>query len=56
MEMGAKFMQYAPDFNGAAQPPAVSVEKILKVVDLASLEDGYGGAFISHRGKGEKWL
>ncbi|KAI1152955.1 NAD(P)-binding protein [Nemania diffusa] len=55
MAMGAAFMQYSPRYKGPVTP-AVSVEKILLQVNKANLETGYGGDFISHLGKGEKWL
>ncbi|KAI8945237.1 NAD(P)-binding protein [Xylaria longipes] len=51
----AAFMVYSPRFKGPATP-AESVEKILVQINKASLEAGYGGEFISHLGKGEKWL
>ncbi|KAI1158237.1 NAD(P)-binding protein [Nemania serpens] len=54
-EQGATFQRYAPGFKGPATP-AHSVEKILIQINKASLEGGYGGEFISHLGKGEKWL
>ncbi|KAI3327808.1 NAD(P)-binding protein [Xylariaceae sp. AK1471] len=55
MAQGAAFMQYSPNFKGP-KPPAESVEKILSTINQASLEAGYGGDFISHLGKGEKWI
>ncbi|KAI1815680.1 NAD(P)-binding protein [Poronia punctata] len=55
MKQAEKFQAYADDFKGAISPEE-SVTKILQVVEKASLEDGYGGEFISHRGKGMKWL
>jgi len=55
MQQGAAFMKYSPGFKGQV-PPSVSVEKLLVTIGKASLEEGYGGQFISHKGKGEKWL
>lgn len=55
MEQGAAFKRYAPHYQGF-DTPAQSVEKILEQIYKASLEAGYGGEFISHLGKGEKWL
>ncbi|KAI0441039.1 NAD(P)-binding protein [Xylaria telfairii] len=55
MEQGATFMRYSPRFKGPVAP-AESVRDILVQINKASLEAGYGGEFISHLGKGEKWL
>ncbi|KAI1747825.1 NAD(P)-binding protein [Xylaria castorea] len=55
MAQSEKFQKYSPRFQGPATP-AHSVGKILEQVNLASLEAGYGGEFIPHLGKGEKWL
>ncbi|KAI1128462.1 NAD(P)-binding protein [Nemania abortiva] len=55
MGLGVKFAEYSPRFKGPVQP-AESVRDILVQIDKASLEAGYGGDFISHLGKGEKWL
>ncbi|KAF2971501.1 hypothetical protein GQX73_g2134 [Xylaria multiplex] len=52
---GAAFRKYSPSFS-ATTTPEEAVAKILAQIHLASLETGYGGDFISHRGKGEKWL
>ncbi|KAI1179720.1 NAD(P)-binding protein [Nemania sp. FL0916] len=52
---GAAFQKYSPRFKGPASPPD-AVKKILAQVYKASLEEGYGGAYISHLGKGEKYL
>jgi NAD(P)-dependent dehydrogenase (short-subunit alcohol dehydrogenase family) len=53
--MVGKFMEYSPNFSGAAQPEE-SVRDILRVVEMSSLENGDGGAYLSHLGKGEKWI
>ncbi|KAJ8105908.1 hypothetical protein ONZ43_g7241 [Nemania bipapillata] len=55
MAQAAAFKQYSPTWEGPVAP-AESVGKILMQVDKASLEAGYGGEFISHQGRGEKWL
>ncbi|KAI0466380.1 NAD(P)-binding protein [Xylaria cf. heliscus] len=49
------FVRYSPRFKGPTAP-AESVEKMLVQINQASLEAGYGGEFIPHLGKGEKWL
>lgn len=54
MAQGAKFTEYAPHFQGPVQPEE-SVNDVLKVIEKASLVDGYGGAFISHLGN-KQWL
>jgi NAD(P)-dependent dehydrogenase (short-subunit alcohol dehydrogenase family) len=54
MAQGAKFAKYAPHFRGPAQPED-AVRDVLKVVEDANLEGGYGGAFISHLGN-KQWL
>ncbi|KAI8634244.1 NAD(P)-binding protein [Xylariaceae sp. FL1651] len=51
----ASFQEYSPTFKGLITP-AESVQCMLSVIDKASLEGGYGGGFISHLGKGEKWI
>ncbi|KAI0449286.1 NAD(P)-binding protein [Xylaria acuta] len=55
LEQAAAFKQYSPRCNGPVAP-AESAGKIILQVNKASLETGYGGEFISHLGKGEKWL
>lgn len=54
MKMGAKFAAYAPHFRGPVTP-GVSVKQVLGVVDMASIDGGYAGAFISHLGT-KQWL
>jgi NAD(P)-dependent dehydrogenase (short-subunit alcohol dehydrogenase family) len=54
MEMAAKFATYAPHFTGPITPEE-SVKKVLSVINKASIEDGYAGAFISHLGN-KQWL
>ncbi|KAJ9608848.1 hypothetical protein H2200_006619 [Cladophialophora chaetospira] len=44
-----KFLKGAPDFPGP-MTPLQSVEQVLKVVNLKSVENGDGGAFVSHHG------
>jgi hypothetical protein len=55
MRLGAKFASYAPNFKGRATPEE-SIRDILSVINASSLKDGYGGAFVSHLGKGQPWL
>ena len=52
--MGAKFMAYTPHFKGAITPEE-SVKAVLGVTEKSSLENGDGGAFISHLGT-KDWL
>ena len=52
--MISKFGAYAPHFKGPMSAEE-SVKAVLGVVEKASLEDGYGGAFISHLGN-KQWL
>jgi hypothetical protein len=54
-EMHAKFLAYAPDFAGPV-PPETAVKDLLSLIRTASLESGYGGASVSHLGKGQPWL
>ncbi|KAL1799723.1 hypothetical protein ACET3X_000065 [Alternaria dauci] len=53
--MSQKFLDYSPDFKGPITPEE-SVKAVLKVVDSCSVASGDGGAFVSHLGKGEKWI
>ncbi|VUC37315.1 unnamed protein product [Clonostachys rosea] len=53
-QMVAKFSEYAPNWTGAITPE-VSVKAVLKVIDESSIENGTGGAFISHWGN-KQWL
>ncbi|OAG16231.1 NAD(P)-binding protein [Alternaria alternata] len=53
--MSQKFMDYSPDFKGAITPEE-SVKAVLSVVESSSVANGDGGAFLSHLGKGEKWI
>ncbi|KAK2056288.1 short chain dehydrogenase [Colletotrichum caudatum] len=54
VRMAAKFEQYAP---GGSQPraPEDSVADVMKVIYDSSLENGRGGAYISHLGS-KRWL
>lgn len=54
MAMGEKFKGFAPDFKGPILPDE-SVRAVLAVMGKANLKDGYGGAFLSHKGDKE-WL
>ncbi|KAI0102373.1 NAD(P)-binding protein [Nemania sp. FL0031] len=53
--VAVKFSQYSPRFKGPITP-AESVQAILERIDEASLEGDYGGRFISHLGRGEKYI
>lgn len=52
--MIAQFSEYAPNWAGPITPE-VSVKAVLKVIDESSIENGSGGAFISHWGD-KQWL
>jgi len=52
--MIAQFMAYAPEFKGPITS-VESVDAVLKVVDRASVEDGWGGKAVSHFGT-DRWL
>lgn len=54
MEMGAKFKQYAPHFNGPTTPES-AVRDVRNVWEKASVENGDGGAFVSQHGN-KQWL
>ncbi|KAI0161217.1 NAD(P)-binding protein [Xylariaceae sp. FL1272] len=54
--IGARFMEYQPTFEGKPSTTEESVRAILKLTEKASLEGGYGGVFMSHKGMGEKLL
>ncbi|ETS80415.1 hypothetical protein PFICI_07944 [Pestalotiopsis fici W106-1] len=49
-----KLAVYAPDFKGPITPEE-SVKAVRSVWEKASIEDGYGGAFISHLGN-KQWV
>ncbi|KZL84600.1 short-chain dehydrogenase [Colletotrichum incanum] len=53
MRMAAMVNEYAPDFKLSA--PEESVKDIMKVINESTLENGRGGAFISHLGN-KRWL
>jgi NAD(P)-dependent dehydrogenase (short-subunit alcohol dehydrogenase family) len=48
------FQTYAPHFKGAG-PPEEAVKSILSVVEKSNVENGDGGALISHLG-GKQWI
>lgn len=50
----AKFLSYAPNFTGPATTES-SVKDVLSVVNKASIEEGYGGSYLSHLGN-KQWL
>lgn len=52
--MMAKFADYAPHFTGPITPTE-SVDRVLSVVDKASVKAGDGGSFVSHFGN-KQWL
>ncbi|KAF7182596.1 hypothetical protein CNMCM7691_002167 [Aspergillus felis] len=49
-----KFAAYAPHFKGPLTPEE-SVRQVRSVWEKASVEDGWGGAFVSHLGN-KQWL
>lgn len=49
-----KLVSFAPHFKGPI-PPEESVQKMREVWEKASIETGFGGAFVSHYGNKE-WL
>ncbi|CAG9956786.1 unnamed protein product [Clonostachys rosea f. rosea IK726] len=54
MALGGKFAGYAPHFKGRTMPEE-SIKDMLLVINKASVKDGYGGSFISHKGN-KQWL
>jgi hypothetical protein len=54
MVQSSKFAEYAPHFKGA-DTPENSVKAVLNVLENASLENGSGGAYLSHFGN-KQWL
>jgi hypothetical protein len=52
--MLAKFSSYAPDFKGPDTPPD-SVRAVLSVLEKSSIQNGDGGAFVSHFGN-RQWI
>jgi hypothetical protein len=53
-ELHGKISIYAPDFKGAT-PVEDAIPIIRSTWEKASIEDGYGGAFVSHHGT-KQWL
>ncbi|KAI0173864.1 putative short chain dehydrogenase [Pestalotiopsis sp. NC0098] len=51
---GAQVMAYAPDWKGPITPEE-SVRDIQSTFERINIEDGFGGAFISHHGD-KKWV
>jgi hypothetical protein len=49
-----KFKTYAPDFKGPDSPPE-SVKAVLSVVEKCSIDNGDGGAYLSHFGN-RQWV
>jgi hypothetical protein len=52
--MAAGFLRAYPEWKGPAQPED-SVRDMLAVIEKASIEDGFGGSFLSHHGD-KHWL
>ncbi|KAK8025038.1 hypothetical protein PG990_002861 [Apiospora arundinis] len=52
--MMKSFKEYAPHFENAAQP-AEAIRDVINVWEKASIENGDGGAFLSHKGT-KQWL
>lgn len=49
-----KLLNYAPHFKGPITPEE-SVNRVISVWEKASIEDGFGGAFVSHFGN-KQWV
>jgi hypothetical protein len=54
MGLMGKISEYAPDFKGAT-PVENAIPIIRSTWEKASIENGYGGAFVSHHGN-KKWI
>lgn len=54
MALFAKLKIYSPDFKGPIKTKE-GVKLVLALVEKASVEDGYAGAFLSHNG-GNKYI
>lgn len=54
MAMFGKIKAYAPNFTGPV-PTESAVKSVLDMVERVSIEGGYAGAFISHKGN-KQWL
>ncbi|KAM0263343.1 hypothetical protein ACHAQJ_001199 [Trichoderma viride] len=52
-EINVKFEEYAPGFKAA--DPITAAESCLAAIARSSLEQGYGGSFLSHNGT-RKWM
>jgi hypothetical protein len=50
-----KFAAYAPNFKGPSTPED-AIKDVISVWEKASIENGDGGAFLSHRGEVKNWL
>lgn len=50
-----RFIEHAPDFKGPVTPEE-SVTTVLSLIYKRSVENGDGGAFISHLGNNKQWL
>ncbi|RYP40726.1 hypothetical protein DL767_001481 [Monosporascus sp. MG133] len=49
-----KFQQYTPDFGGPTTPE-LAIKDVISVWEKASIENGDGGTFVSHKGN-KQWL
>jgi hypothetical protein len=49
-----KFQRYSPSFTGP-DTPAESIKSVLSVVERSSIENGDGGAYLSHFGN-KQWV
>jgi hypothetical protein len=54
MSLAGKLVGYAPNFKGPITPEE-SVKAVRSVWEKASIDGGYGGAFISHLGS-KQWV
>ncbi|KAI3329191.1 NAD(P)-binding protein [Xylariaceae sp. AK1471] len=52
--MFQKFVAYAPHFTGP-DTLEVGIQKVISVIERASIEDGFGGSFVSQNGN-KQWL
>ena len=54
MKFAGKLVAYSPHFKGPITPEE-SVRHVRAIWEKASIEGGYGGAFISHLGN-KQWV
>ncbi|KAI0191076.1 NAD(P)-binding protein [Astrocystis sublimbata] len=48
-----KFLQYEPSFKGPVTPE-VGIHKVISVIERATIEDGFGGSFVSQNGNKQR--